>query len=75
MNTITEEVPENVVTITETELILVLKIISIVSTRGGFKAEELKTVGSLYERFLSMVKKTDSETSADSETVVDSETK
>jgi hypothetical protein len=36
--------------ITVTDLRLVREILNVASTRGTFKAEELKTVGELYER-------------------------
>ena len=63
MNTISEENLDTF-SISESELHLIIKIISVTSARGGFKAEELKIVGELYEKMCSFIKKpeTDSDT-------------
>tara|TARA_B100000287_G_scaffold428731_1_gene480642 strand:- start:9760 stop:9960 length:201 start_codon:yes stop_codon:yes gene_type:complete len=50
------EQSEKTYTITEKDIQLILKVVNVVSVRGGFKPSEFKLVGELYEKLETLTK-------------------
>jgi hypothetical protein len=50
------ETPQQVNTITLEDLVSVAEIINVCASRGAFKADELTTVGGLYDRLVAFLK-------------------
>ena len=50
------EQSEKTYTVTEKDIQLILKVVNVVSTRGGFKPSEFKLVGELYEKLETLTK-------------------
>tara|TARA_B100000212_G_scaffold342009_1_gene327139 strand:- start:18695 stop:18886 length:192 start_codon:yes stop_codon:yes gene_type:complete len=49
-------VSEKTYTVTQKDIQLILTVVNVVSTRGGFKPSEFKLVGELYEKLESLTK-------------------
>jgi len=50
------EQSEKTYTVTEKDIQLILTVVNVVSTRGGFKPSEFKLVGELYEKLETLTK-------------------
>ena len=50
------EQSEKTYTVTQKDIQLILTVVNVVSTRGGFKPSEFKLVGELYEKLETLTK-------------------
>jgi hypothetical protein len=50
------DVSEKTYTVTEKDVQIILTVVNVVSTRGGFKPSEFKLVGELYEKLETLTK-------------------
>jgi len=50
------DVSEKTYTVTQKDIQLILTVVDVVSTRGGFKPSEFKLVGELYEKLETLKK-------------------